>query len=93
MRVLAELGKPAIEDTRMGQTVDEQMSPSKSPRSAMGWRGEGEKGVGHLSPACVGRLGAGLDFGKESKTLFLSLLRSGRPPEPRERRGGGCERK
>ena len=40
MKVLAELEKPAIGDTWMGQTVDDHMSTSKSPRSVMGWRGE-----------------------------------------------------
>ena len=38
--MLAELWKPVVEDTWMGQTMDEHVSPSEAPRLMMGWRGE-----------------------------------------------------
>ena len=45
MRVLAELGKPAVGDTWMEQPADEQMSTSNAPQNMMnqhGTSGEGQ---------------------------------------------------
>ena len=60
MRVLAELGKPALEDTWMGQTADEQMSTSKAPRLIVGMRGEwgqeANRGKKEAAIPCLQRL-------------------------------------
>ena len=50
--MLAELGKPVLEDTWMEQTVDEHVSTSEAPRLIVGMRGEWARGPKKGKIAC-----------------------------------------